>query len=87
MSIATSVIMFARPSFTPWMGTNGGICASITNTMSETAVSIAIRASFLVLGIDAVPLDLNGHSVGHTNDRHAVIGDLALLYADLVTAV
>ena len=56
-------------------------------TISDAAVSIAMRASFLVLGIDLVPLDLNGHSVGHTNDRHSVIGDLALLYADLVTAV
>ena len=56
--MATSVTMFASPSFTPGTGTTGGICASATKMVSATAASAASRASFLVLFMAPPPLSL-----------------------------
>jgi len=44
-----SVIILARPSFIPGRGTNGGICASITNRQSANAVNKAKYTYFLML--------------------------------------
>lgn len=55
MSMAVSVTIFARPSFTPGIGTGAGSCASSMKMVSAIAVSTAMSASFFVLGIYPAP--------------------------------
>ena len=87
MTMAMSVTTFARPSFTPGTGTGAGICASMTKTISEAAVNIAISASFLVLAIYIAPLYLYGEPVWQTHDGDAGAAHLTPVHADMVAAV
>ncbi len=86
--MATSVTMLARPSFTPGMGTTGGIWLSATNIVSATAASTAHSA----MRSTTSPLPLRLHYVYHQLVRDAGYGDKAsgygaLPYADLVGAI
>lgn len=87
MTIAISVTILASPSLTPETGIGAGICASMTNTISEAAVNMAMSASFLVLGIYVAPFDLNGKLVGQTYYRDSGFADLALRHANMVAAI
>ena len=68
-------------------GIGAGICASMTKTISEAAVNMAMSASFLVLGIYVAPFDLNGKLVGQTYYRDSGFADLALRHANMVAAI
>ncbi len=55
IAIAVRVIMFARPSFIPGIGTGDGSWFSIMNIVSAIAVSTAMKQSFFVLAIELAP--------------------------------
>lgn len=87
IAIAVRVMMFARPSFIPGIGTGDGSWFSIMNIVSAIAVSTAMKQSFFVLAVELPSLYLYHQPVRHTGYRHPALAYPSLTYADTVRAV